>query len=237
MSFEEAIDEIINDHSHGSTRLLDDVQNLFLNHEINNGELKAALSKLKSIPVTFSIVHHFLNEFQKTVKTPNQVKDFILQYQSKWSDLIDSLWSRINVLENFSKASILTHSHSQVVIELLHKAFESGYDFNVFQTESIPGAEGKIAMQELTSIGLNVELVKDIEIPSIIEKINFSLLGVDQFNEQKFVNKVLSRDITSLSPKTYVLADPRKKVKLLNYDHGIFEEVNRTNVLWVEFIP
>jgi translation initiation factor 2B subunit (eIF-2B alpha/beta/delta family) len=85
--------------------------------------------------------------------------------------------------------TVITHSNSRTVLHSLLEAKKSGKDFIVICTESRPMMEGIALAAQLRQSGINVNLVSDAGIFTLIEKANWVFLGADTVGIRGLVNK------------------------------------------------
>lgn len=227
--FKEKIIAIKNDHSHGSTILLQEIIDVFLAKNYSDNEILWAHSELGKLDPSMVVIHHFLKKLKPSIG--NDFQNHVQQYQEAWQNVNKRITKNLMGYLANDSFTILTHSHSGVVIDVLKHLLENGYSIEVFQTESQPGGEGIIQAKALRQSGIDVTIIKDESIINIIDQINYCFLGVDQYDENSFVNKKGSKTIVELAKQNkvpvFVLGDTRKKVhdiKLGNED--LFEIVS-----------
>jgi hypothetical protein len=235
LKFKAKILSIIKDQSHGSSRLHDDIIDAFLFFKYSETEMNWALAGLLKIDNSFILPHYLLKNLQNVNRVVD-LREFLIGYQKKWSSFPDLLFSRWVELQDLSNKTILTHSHSGVVIDLLVKARENS-SFTVIQTESLPGGEGEMAAKELTKNNIDTRLIKDTAIQNELKNIDLVLLGMDQFNEEYFVNKIGSEKLVTICKQldipVFVPMDPRKRVEQLNFNHTFLEKIELSKVLLI----
>ncbi len=112
--------------------------------------------------------------------------------------------------------TILTHSHSSSVQNLLIKAHRSGKSFQVIATESRPGLEGKKMAQDLGRQGIMTTLIVEAAALGMMDRCHKVFVGADRISEKHFVNKVGTRAIAlgakELERDFFVVCDTSKFV-------------------------
>ncbi|MCD6086865.1 MAG: hypothetical protein J7K11_02755 [Candidatus Hydrothermae bacterium] len=196
MEYESLLRQIETDNVHGASYLI----------ELG---AKAALALLKEGDV--SKIPEFAERLMKAQPSMAPILNFgaflLAQYEDKREDgeeiekaIIDyvadfrkargkSLENAENLIENGD--TVVTHSFSSSVLEVLKLARERGKDFEVYCTESRPQKEGLELARELSEMGIKTYLTTDMGIFSAIEtKASSLLFGVDAFLKSGIVNKV-----------------------------------------------
>lgn len=112
---------------------------------------------------------------------------------------------------------ILTHSYSRVVLALLKYASNFAR-FKVFVTESEPDKSGLKMRNELEAIGIPSICILDASIASIMEQINFVLIGAEAVVESGgIINKIGSFNLAiaarEMNKPLYVAAESFKFVR------------------------
>lgn len=93
-------------------------------------------------------------------------------------------------------ANIMTHSKSRVVFEILKEAKNKNTNFHVFVCESMPDRSGLVFAEDLKKIGISVTVILDAAVGSIMERVNFVLLGAEGVVESGgIINKIGSTSI------------------------------------------
>jgi translation initiation factor 2B subunit (eIF-2B alpha/beta/delta family) len=230
-SLEARIANILNDSSHGSSILLHNIIDILLKEDFTQKELLYVFSELEKIDFSMVIIHHFLKSIKPAIK--NNFKKKILNYQNTWSNINHKIAKQLIHYLSDKSFTILTHSHSGVVIEIIKHLTRDGYSINVIQTQSQPGGEGVLQADELRQFGLEVFLIKDHEVNTIINNTDYCFMGVDQYDDTSFINKIGSKNIIESAENhhkpVYLLGDSRKKLEnILVTENSLFEEVGLT---------
>lgn len=229
MSFEEKIKQIAGDKQHGSSVLVDHIcQELGALEQGSDYErrLKWAFRELRKIDDSMVVVHHLLDSLEPCIGPgfPEELK----AYESRWKNIHRDIARRLLEKQDFTGQTVLMHSHSGMLIGIAAEVAAQVEHLHVWQTRSEPGREGESQYQELRSRGINAQLIEDDRLSDIISRLDAAWLGVDQFNDEFFVNKVGSRRIVelmqSVEKPVFVLGDSRKKVHQLEFSEEVFEK-------------
>lgn len=88
-------------------------------------------------------------------------------------------------------ATILTHSKSRVVLQLLKEAVEHNKRFNVFVTEALPDKSGYLMKKDLEELGIPCTIILDSSVGYIMERIDMVLVGAEGVVESGgLINKI-----------------------------------------------
>ena len=214
-SFQDIINQIIADRIHGSTYLLRKIINALTATKLSRDELAWSLNQLNSIDSSMVVIHHFLKELKPAIG--HQFRQQVQQYESKWKNVNINITSNLQDYLPDKKLTILAHSHSGVVIDVLMNLVSNGYLIDVIQTASEPGCEGRIQAKAVEQLGINVILIKDDDLAKSIDQVDCCFLGVDQYDEKSFINKLGSKAIVEMAKQfkksVFVLGDSRKMVQ------------------------
>lgn len=124
---------------------------------------------------------------------------------------------------------ILTHCHSTSVMLSLKEAKKQGKRFKVFCTESRPRYQGHLTARELASYNIDITLIVDSNVGTIINKVKKVFVGADAVDKNgNLANKVGSRMIAELAKKRKRIPfysftelykyDKRRKIKIEQRD-------------------
>jgi translation initiation factor 2B subunit (eIF-2B alpha/beta/delta family) len=117
--------------------------------------------------------------------------------------------------------TLLTHSASSIVENILVDARKQKKRFKVICTESRPLYEGAAMAKRLAKAGVKVTLIPDADIARAIEESHFVLLGTDRFTETHFINKTGSYAIGCLAKHMnkplYIAGESDKVLLKRNY--------------------
>jgi len=222
------INLIKNDHSHGSSILLQKIIEVFILSKYSTDEMRLAFSELRQIDTSMVVIHHFLNELEPEISRDFQAQ--VQQYINKWENVNYKITMNLKDYLPGNSLTILAHSHSGVIIEVVKNLMKSGYSIKVIQTESLPGGEGKIQATALRQLGLDISIIEDESIIHSMAAVDCVFLGVDQYDDDSFVNKIGSKHIVETANQfnilMFILGDTRKQVKQTKtIPGGLFEKV------------
>lgn len=230
MTFQQSIEQIVADRSHGSTWLVGRICStlaLLDGHPDSRRQLHWAMSRLRGIDPSMAVVHHLIRTLVPAIDG-----DFFTElqrYQLRWDSVPHTIAQHLLRAWPFSDAPILLHSHSELVVTVADDLNVALNGLEVLQTHSLPGGEGELQASRLRALGLRVTLIEDAQVPALASTCQAAVLGVDQYSGKRFVNKVGSAGIVEAmrrcSRPTFVLGDSRKRVRELHYTRSLFESV------------
>ena len=229
MSFLKArIREIKNNRSHGSSLLLQEIINVFTSAKHSDSEIMRSFSELGEIDPSMVLVHHFLKELKPAIG--QDFRYHVEQYKHKWDNVNLAISSNLQEYLIDKKLTVLTHSYSGVIIDVLMNLALRGILIDVIQTVSEPVGEGREQAKSIAQLGINTRVIKDEDLINSIGQVNCCFLGVDQYDDKSIVNKVGSRAIiemaAQLNKPVFVLGDTRKLVDSTSAGTtGLFEIV------------
>lgn len=103
-----------------------------------------------------------------------------------------------------SDDTVLTHSNSSTILEIIKKAHKENKTFEVIISESRPACEGQERAQELSKMGIRTIYLIDAAIGMGVERADIVLLGADSISETALVNKIGSKAICLLAREALV---------------------------------
>jgi len=167
-----------------------------------------------------NLIREYLIEFLKVAKersvneaieTSNKILEDIFTKVKKIKDSVAKVGSK-RVIEG---SSILVHSYSSTIINLLKLAHDSGKNFKVYVTESRPIGEGVITAGALSDLGIETTLIVDSAVRYVMKKITDVFFGADAVAANGAVVNKVGTSAIALSAKearvrTYVVAGTYK---------------------------
>lgn len=116
-------------------------------------------------------------------------------------------------------ATILTHSKSRVVLQVLKEAAAAKKRFNVFITESLPDNSGREVSKELVDLGIPTTVVLDAAVGYVMEKVDMVLVGAEGVVESGgIINKIgtytMAISAKAMNKPFYVVAESFKFTRL-----------------------
>ncbi|XP_038061830.1 translation initiation factor eIF-2B subunit alpha-like isoform X2 [Patiria miniata] len=101
------------------------------------------------------------------------------------------LFLRFITLTALDQMSILTHSHSRVVLKTLLEAAANKKRFNIYITESCPDRSGEKMARKLREAGIPVVVILDAAAGYIMEKVDLVMVGAEGVVESGgIINKI-----------------------------------------------
>lgn len=191
------------------------------NVNLNTSEIKDTLKSLIKKHNQFLVLMHFIEEFFHELEKTNHSEKlhfFIEDYKSKWNNIEKNIGENLISIVGTKKKSVLLHSNSSSVCNVLKFLKKKNLELDIFQTESRPVNEGRKQAEFLIESGFHVTLLVDTGISKIINNIDLCLLGTDAVFEDHFINKIGSYQICLLCHEfnvpVFVLADSRKIISM-----------------------
>jgi len=116
-------------------------------------------------------------------------------------------------------ATVLTHSRSRVVADLLKRAAENAKRIRVFVTQSAPDDSGELMKTTLEKAGIQTTVILDSAVAYIMEKVHVVLVGAEGVVENGgIINKIgtygLAIVAKTLNKPFYVAAESFKFTRL-----------------------
>ncbi|GAB1608154.1 translation initiation factor eIF-2B subunit alpha-like [Argonauta hians] len=108
--------------------------------------------------------------------------------------------------------TILTHSRSRVVLQVLKEAARDKKRFNVFVTESRPDESGRVLCDELKKANIAALLILDSAVSSVMSDVDLVLVGAESVVESGgIINKIGTFNIAlaakAFNKPVYVVAE------------------------------
>jgi len=126
--------------------------------------------------------------------------------------------------------TILTHGFSSIVHKLIKSAVENGYKLTVYVTEGRPDNTGEIMKEKLEELGVDVKIILDSSVASIMAKIDYVFLGAEAVVENGgIINKIGSFTIALCAKahkkKVYAFTESLKFIKTFPLDQSDISSV------------
>lgn len=155
---------------------------------------------IKSQPSMASVINaveYILNPLRKLVSRGGELgacKRLVLE---RSSEFIKNSENAVNKIARFGANlirdgdTILTHSYSSTVLQILRSVKKSGKHIEVIVTESRPKLEGRELASELLKEKIPITLIIDAAICTIMDRVNKVLVGADSIlADGSIINKV-----------------------------------------------
>lgn len=228
--FHKKILDVVHDREHGSSELLSMVLSAIdeYGHKLTPIDVKWMLDQLEEMDKSMVVIQHFVNQCR--LLEDRDFLEIFEHYRSEWHGVQEVLTNQFNEFFYLSGKSILTHSRSSSVFNVLKS---SNRIAQIYQTESHPGGEGVLQADQLSKVGAKVTMIKDDEVDNILSQVDLCLFGCDQFSQDGFVNKVGTKEIASVASNynipIVVLSDTRKETGQLSNIGVLFEKIPLTS--------
>jgi len=212
---------VFNDNVSGSAALLQKIKEITAGYLTNREpgfdklqqDLTEAAHQLKDFAIIIHFIYYFVNELGKN-KEKNQLLEFIQQYNDQWA--INRAIKQFNEEISLKNKTVLLHSNSSTIQEILLKYQGTIEGLHLIQTYSSPAGEGLIQAQALSQKGFNMTLIHENNTWNHASKIDFCLFGADRLEAEKFMNKAGTAQLCLIAghfnQSAYLVADPRKIV-------------------------
>lgn len=214
MKSSKILNSIINNKTSGSSEILYEL------HE----HLKVEKRLLQTFPEiirllkhqfkSFQIVQNYLKDLETSLTKQKNLDDFFKKYEKKLLTVYDSIFNRNEKL--FMRYSnIVTLSNSRTVFEILKRIKQHRKNLKVFVSESRPKLEGRILAKKLLIENIQVKLITEAMLDSVIQECECAFIGTDAvLKDGSVVNKVGSSVLASLckfhKKPFYAIADKSK---------------------------
>jgi translation initiation factor 2B subunit (eIF-2B alpha/beta/delta family) len=223
------IDTIRNDNKSGSTELAEKAVKTFQLLFQNNKDTSVVLLKQSlqrtgidlvnaqpEMAILFSLVNGLLLELEP-LKELKEVRrrgeTFCKQFLDRIMETPHRIGSHLlSELQNHNV--ILLHSYSSTVLKVLLYAKSQGLRFSVICTESRPANEGILLAKYLARNKVDVTLITDAALCSMLPTVDCALVGVDAITKEGVWNKMgtmgLLLDSWELQIPSYVISATEK---------------------------
>jgi len=101
--------------------------------------------------------------------------------------------------------TILTHCNSSAALGVIKKAHAQGKDIKVYATESRPWRQGLLTVKELSEAGIDVTLIIDSAVRSVMKKTDRVFVGADTVTSAgELINKIGTSQLALAADETNV---------------------------------
>uniref|UniRef100_A0A2C9JGQ9 Translation initiation factor eIF2B subunit alpha n=1 Tax=Biomphalaria glabrata TaxID=6526 RepID=A0A2C9JGQ9_BIOGL len=165
-------------------------------------ELRDTIHKAEEVMLTtdysYTSIHSGCDQFLRYITLANTLdtnfqKIMLKRGQSFMDKMIKARESIAKLAAGFidDGATILTHGHSRVVLEVMKTAANQKKRFTVYVTESSPDKSGYQMEKELTKLGIPTVVILDFGIGYIMEKVQLVMVGAEGVMESGgIINKI-----------------------------------------------
>jgi translation initiation factor 2B subunit (eIF-2B alpha/beta/delta family) len=252
------VQEIQEDSIHSSAYLADkalDIIEEYIHKQLyrNRTELIQNLSKLGNalvraqplMALIYNRAHRiieFIQEIPREEKDINVIREMVLkEIQQIRTDFIERQKSitRLGARLILDQHTVLTHSASSVVENILLEAKRQRKRFRLICTESRPRYEGVELAKKMARAGIRTRLIPDADMTRAVNDAHFVLTGADRVTENTFVNKTGTGAIAVLAKelnKPFYIAVDTDKILLKRVYPTRFRSVHEQEIL-AEEVP
>lgn len=228
MDTRQRFEEMINDHSSGSSELLRRTIDWIL-AAFDEGQdtvtVQDRIDELCHEHPSMALLRNLRAFFERIDLNPNRVKawlDMYVKHEAASCRLFAAY------LSNFK--NILIHSNSGLIASAL---IDVQSPMNIFCTEGRPAFEGRMLAERLSRTRHRVFLITDVAAFSVIPRVEIVAFGCDAVTPRGFVNKIgtcaIAAAASSTGKKVYFVGSTEKCVDHWSEDfllrHGPREEI------------
>jgi len=223
-----SIEQIKLDNTSGSVELAKKSAEILIdliNQDISISQIENATHYLVNAQPNMASIFNLVNNLMFNIENSKNPKKTVSEYCKKYLKNLKSADKKISekVTKLIKKdAKIITHSYSSTVLDALIYTKKSGKRFSVICTESRPKNEGIIFAKKLGKNDINVKLVVDSAIFSLIPYSDLILFGGDSITDSGLINKIGTKGIAMTAKHyntlTYALCS---SIKFLPKNHSV----------------
>ncbi len=160
------------------------LKEIALRKGFNSKEFKEMADFLQDLRPTQVITYNLIEyvKYKKTISAFNKVERFL---ENTYPNIAKYF---LEVIEG--NEIIITHCHSSEEIYAIKKAYELGYDFEVYVTETRPKMQGIKSAKELAETGIKVKYIVDDAAGFFMEEVDALVVGIDAITKQGIWNKI-----------------------------------------------
>jgi translation initiation factor 2B subunit (eIF-2B alpha/beta/delta family) len=228
MDTRQRFEELINDHSSGSSELLRRTIDWILAAFEEGQDASTVQDRLDDLcreHPSMALLRNLRAFFERIAPNPNRVKAWLDMYVKHESAACRLFAAHLSNFKN-----ILIHSNSGVIGAALA---EAPSQLNIFCTEGRPAFEGRMMAQKLSRTRHRVFLIADMAAFSVIPRVEIVAFGCDAVTPRGFVNKIgtcaIAASASAAGKKVYFVASTEKCVDDWSEDfllrHGPPEEI------------
>ena len=165
-----------------------------------NAMKKDVLSAKKKLISSRPTAVSLLNGIQYTLKgfdgcdDVNAAKELIITNSRDFIKASNEAVAKIGIIGSRrikNGATIMTHCNSCAALECIKEAHRSGKRIKVYATESRPWRQGILTVNELAKEGIDVTLIIDGAVRSVMKKVDIVMVGADTITSNgTVINKI-----------------------------------------------
>ncbi|MDR0334912.1 MAG: ribose 1,5-bisphosphate isomerase [Methanomassiliicoccaceae archaeon] len=178
--------------------------------EMRRDILNAKKELISSRPTAVSL----MNGVQSTLKGFNEcgtVKDakaLIIKNSEDFIKASNEAVTKIGIIGSRrikDGAVIMTHCNSSAALECIKAAHRSGKKIKVYATESRPWRQGILTVNELAKEGIDVTLIIDGAVRSVMKKVDIVMVGADTITSNgAVINKIGTSQLALAANESHV---------------------------------
>jgi len=164
--------------------------------EMKKNILDAKQKLISSRPTAVSLY----NAIQFTLKgcdecgSIHQLKESLIKNSEEFISSSNKAVERIGIIGSRrikDDSVILTHCNSSAALECIKQAHRDGKKIKVYATESRPWRQGILTVNELAKEGIDVTMIIDSAVRTVMKKIDIVLVGADTITSNgSVINKI-----------------------------------------------
>jgi len=178
---------------------------------VMRNDILAAKKKLvSSRPTAVSL----LNAIQCTLKgfdactDTKSAKELIIKNSGDFIRCSDEAVAKIGMIGSRrikDGATVMTHCNSSAALECIKVAHKSGKKIKVYATESRPWRQGILTVNELAKEGIDVTLIIDGAVRSVMKKVDIVMVGADTITSNgAVINKIGTSQLALAANESHV---------------------------------
>ncbi len=159
-------------------------------------------------------VIQFIQSIPREERNIERIKNMVLeeiQQIRKESAEKQKIIARLGSRMILERQTVLTHSASGIVENILLEARRLKRKFRLICTESRPRLEGVQLAKKMAKAGIKTRLIPDADITRAVKEAHFVLTGTDRITENSFINKTGTGALAILTKEMnkpfYIAAD------------------------------
>ena len=227
------IKRILDDRVSGSVALLEGLltalEKLLMDPDQHLEEFPDLLNSVRRELGHFAAIENFLESLIRHADQkeygPGEILHFIGDYRARWKSSSARIAETFLQQFNPAQMTLLTHSHSRTIISLLEQLHKREIPFRVLQTLSVPGEEGREALESMKRLKLEARLIEDTAVRGALPQTGLVLMGCDALLEDEFLNKSGTRDILQAARECHtpclLILESRKRITRPEWKTGL----------------
>ena len=164
--------------------------------EMRNDVLNAKKKLLDSRPTAVSLLNAIRYTLKGMDKCKNvkEAKELLMRNSAEFIKASEEAVKKIGIIGSRrikDGSVILTHCNSSAALECIKVAHRSGKKIKVYATESRPWRQGILTVRELAKEGIDVTLIIDGAVRSVMKKVDIVIVGSDTITSNgAVINKI-----------------------------------------------